>query len=156
MDIADQKKAVIDLAFEVYHFRCYSRLYRNGHLAGVVRQAVIYSLLLHVRVLLGFFSRPPRQDDCWMGDFVTDTNARKKLTPSNAAKGLAPELHKRLAHFTRKRWENAPAPAMDFYAAYFDEIESLITEFEAALATDVRKAFTDRLDWFAKTEPCTA
>ena len=153
MDIADQKKAVSDLAFEVYHFRCYSRLYRDGRLASVVRQAVIYSLLLHVRILLGFFSGPPVQDDCWMGDFVTDTDARKKLTPSSGAKALVPELHKRLAHFTRTRWEKAP-PAMDFYAAYFDEIEALITELQSALPPDVREAFTNRLDWFGKNEPC--
>src|ERR1039458_9693808 len=62
MDIADQKKAVTDLAFEVYHFRCYSRLYRDSQLALVLRQAVIYSLLLHVRVLLGFFSGRPVQE----------------------------------------------------------------------------------------------
>ena len=153
MDIADQKKAVTDLAFEVYHFRCYSRLYRDSQLALVLRQAVIYSLLLHVRVLLGFFSGRPVQDDCWMGDFVTDTAARKKLTPSSAAKALVPELHKRLAHFTRTRWEKA-APKMYFYAAYFDEIEVLITEFQAALPTDVREAFTTKLDWFGKNEPC--
>lgn len=155
MDIADQKKAVTDLAFEVYHFRCYSRLYRDGHLAPVVRQAVIYSLLLHVRVLLGFFSGPPVEDDCWMGDFVTDTAARKKLTPSSKAKALVPELNKRLAHFTRTRWEKT-AFVMDFYAKYFDEIEKLINDFQAALPTEVQKVFTNRLDSFAKSEPCMA
>lgn len=58
MDIADQKKAVVHLAFEVYHFRCYRRLFGNSRLIPVARQAVIYSLLLHERVLLGFFSEP--------------------------------------------------------------------------------------------------
>jgi hypothetical protein len=153
MDIAEQKTAVTHLAFDVYHFRCYSRLYRDTGLSLATRQAVVYSLLLHVRVLFGFFGGPPKQDDCWMGNFVTDADARKKLTPSDAAKSMVAELHKRLAHFTRTRWEQ-PAPTMDFYVQYFAELETLIVEFEAALPVEVREAFTNRLDWFAKTEPC--
>ncbi len=45
---------------------------------------------------------------------------------------------------------------MDFYAKYFDEIEKLINDFQAALPTEVQKVFTNRLDSFAKSEPCMA
>jgi|SRR5579864_2510790 len=154
MDIASQKKAVEHLAFEVYHFRCYRRLDNNRQMAGIISQAVRYSLLLHVRVLLGFFSASPWPDDCSMGDFITDTNTRKKLTPSAEAKAIILDLHKRLAHFTRIRWETVPAPTMAYYAKYFDEIERLINGFQAALPADIRRIFTNKLDSFAKSEPC--
>jgi hypothetical protein len=154
MNIAEQKKAMAHLAFEVYHFRCYRRLYGNPRLAAVVEQAVRYSLLLHVRVLLGFFSKPKwtPSDDCWIGDFITDNKMLTALTPSDEARAMVGELHKRLAHFTRKRWDK-PAPVMDFYAKYFDEIDTLINTFHAALPDDIREALMENLDSFAKSEP---
>jgi hypothetical protein len=42
------------------HFRCYVDMYRAGKLLRypTISQAVVYSLLLHFRVLLAFFYGP--------------------------------------------------------------------------------------------------
>src|ERR1700720_744646 len=65
-------KAVKELAFDVQHFRCYLRLYREGSLrkcSPTVEQAVRYSLLLHFRLLLDFFYEQPSDDDCCADHF---------------------------------------------------------------------------------------
>ncbi len=88
------KQAVRHLAFDVYHFRCYRRLHHEGRLsacAPAVSQAVRYSLLLHVRVLLNFFTGPPRKDDCWVGHFkefagIEVAHKSGTLTPTRGAK----------------------------------------------------------------------
>ena len=89
-----------------------------------------------------------------MGSFISDASTRAALTPSKAAMDLAPELHKRLAHFTSKRWK-VPAPTMEIYAKHFDEIEALVGRFQAALRSGVRERLAERLEWFEKNIPCS-
>src|ERR1039458_6328359 len=56
--VDELKKAVEHLAFEMQHFRCYYKLYTNADLSrfsGAAHQAVLYALLLHLRLLIDFF-----------------------------------------------------------------------------------------------------
>jgi hypothetical protein len=152
-------KAVNHLAFDVYHFRCYTRLYREGRLttcAPTAAQAVIYSLLLHLRLLLDFFYGPPKLDDCWVGHFSVLPGFTASFgAPSGAptrddARTLSGNLHKRLAHLTATRWEKE-APPMNYYNTYLDGIDHLLTTFEAALPKNVRQVFANGLrDWERK------
>lgn len=151
-DRDELKQAVKDLAFDAHHFRCYVRLHREGRLSTcspAVAQAVRYSLLLHMRVLLNFFSGPPKQDDCWVGHFTIFSGVEKEfnlgvLTPTDDARMVGMNLNKRLAHFTATRWREQ-APAMDFYESFFIGIENLIDRFQASLPDDVREVFTNQL-----------
>src|SRR5437879_6421158 len=70
--VEELKEAVKHLAFEMQHFRCYSKLYSNEDLARfsrAARQAVMYSLLLHLRLLIAFFFSEATQDDCHVDHF---------------------------------------------------------------------------------------
>jgi hypothetical protein len=153
------KKAVKYLAFDVHHFRCYARLHREGRLracAPTVGQAVLYSLLLHFRLLLDFFYGPPRFDDCWAGHFrvfpgfaAAFPSEILEPTPEDA-RAVSVNLNKRLAHLTATRWEKK-APPMNYYDKYFDGIEKLIVAFQAALPDDVRRVFTTAVrEWEGK------
>jgi hypothetical protein len=155
------KQAVEHLAFDVQHFRCYVRLHREGQLrkcSPTVSQAVIYSLLLHLRLLLDFFYGPPRYDDCWVGHFRSLPGFAAKfpseiLVPApEDARALSVNLNKRLAHFTAIRWE-VQAPAMDFYDRYFDGIENLIGAFQAALPVEIRQVFTEAIGQWERRHP---
>jgi len=151
-DVPELKKAVQELAFDVQHFRCYVQLYKKPKLRQVcpaAYQAVIYSLLLHLRVLLDFFYGPPKKDDCWVRHFsvLPEFSAAfpsKILSPApHEARELSLTLHKRLAHLTATRWEKPPR-SMDYYEQYFDGINTLIDQFTAALPTDNQNDFPGR------------
>jgi hypothetical protein len=69
-DLTEEQKEALrgslsHLAFEFHHFRTYRRLlqsglrHSHGPLCPAVRQAVIYALLLHFRLLIEFFYDPP-------------------------------------------------------------------------------------------------
>jgi hypothetical protein len=73
--------AVGDVAFETQHFRCFSTLKDDPKLrafSAAASQAVGYSLLIHLRVLMDFFF------------------------------AVIVLLNKRLAHMTATRWEDPP------------------------------------------------
>lgn len=149
------KKAVEDLAFEIYHFRCYIRLYPIS--APVISQAIRYSLLLHLRVLLNFFSGTPRNDDCCAVHFrvfpgVDVAFNSGRLKPPKDAQVVCENLNKRLAHFTATRWRKT-APAMKFYEKYFSDVETLVEVFQAALPDDVRQVLTKKLSEWAAAHP---
>jgi hypothetical protein len=154
----DLEESVKNLAFEVHHFRCYIRIDREHRLwarSPILGQAVRYSLLIHLRILLTFFSGPPRNDDCWVGHFrvfpgVEQAFTSGKLTLPTGAKAVGENLNKRLAHLTATRWQKV-APPMAFYEKHFNDIETLIETFQAALPDDVRQVFTHRLgEWGVK------
>jgi hypothetical protein len=157
---AELKKAVTHLAFDVYHFRCYARLHREGQLQGcapTVSQAVIYALLLHLRLLLDFFYGPPMKDDFWVGHFNVLPGFASNFPPitdpkPDEARALSNNLNKWLAHLTATRWEK-PQPTMAFYDQYFDGIEKILTSFEAALPDDARQAFTKAHTRWEKSHP---
>jgi hypothetical protein len=111
---ADLKRAVPHLAFDMQHFRCYLKLHRNTKLqraCPAASQAVVYSLLLHLRLLLDFFYGPPKKDDCWAGHFgvlpgfSAAFSSRAASPTRDQAREVSTNLHKRLAHLTATRWE---------------------------------------------------
>lgn len=152
------KDAVREFAFDVQHFRCYVKMHRSGMLNGhpSVAQAVRYSLLLHLRVVLDFFYGPTRQDGVGVGHFrktfpAFGTRFRKIKVPKPAdAERIRMNLHKRLAHLTSTRWE-VRAPAMNYYDSYFDDTDALLIAFKDALPSDVQQVFLKGLlDWDSK------
>jgi hypothetical protein len=145
----DLKLAVTDLAFDVFHFQLYVEMHRRlGE--GACRQAVFYSLLLHFRLLLHFFYGIPKQDDCCVEHFRIFPGFEAKFPPELLAKppwarDVLNQLHKRLAHFTATRWTEK-APAMNYYAPYFNEVMTLIRAFEEALPGEVGEQFSAKLN----------
>jgi hypothetical protein len=145
------KKAVECLAFETHHFRCYSKLYADRTLHRVspaASQAVSYCLLLHLRVLIGFFYSPPTQDDCCAEHFAVLPGFRQAFpseihAPTDRTKEVAKKLNKLLAHFSAYRWETR-RPGMAFYKEFGQTILGLIERFERALPEDVREVYAER------------
>jgi len=161
LDKVELRKSLDHLAFDVQHFRCYIDLRNNsrlGQLCPAARQAVVYSLLLHLRLLLDFFYGPPRLDDCWVGHFrVLPGFSRvfpSKLSKGDAARELSIHLHKRLAHLTATRWRKR-APSMTYYEKYFQQIDELIDIFGKALPDDLRASFEVELKRWEKVHPST-
>jgi hypothetical protein len=154
--------AVRDIAFDIYHFRLYVKLHRNGKLwacSPTTNQAIIYSLLLHFRILLDFFYKEPTRDDCWVGHFRVLEGFAAAFPPEihvapNGAREVSVNLNKRLAHFTATRWRE-PQPDMAHYEVYFGGIETLIVAFQEALPLDVRQMFTNKVNQWAALHPPT-
>jgi hypothetical protein len=154
------KKAVKEIAFDMQHFRCYVEMHRAGKLLRhrTISQAVVYSLLLHLRVLLAFFYGPVSRDDVWVGDFgETFPSFQFKFQPivvpaPDDARDVSFQLNKRLAHLTATRWRKK-APSMDFYGKYFDGVEALIMRFQDALPDDVKAIWTVEMARWGKLHP---
>jgi hypothetical protein len=91
MDEVDLRSAAHFAAFEMYHFLYYTGMYRedpglrvlSATLGPGFRQAIEYSILLHLRVLIDFFYYEPRQDDCWVGHFRTLPGFSAAFPPRN-------------------------------------------------------------------------
>lgn len=156
------KKALKEIAFDMQHFRCYVALSGQRGLLRypTVHQAVVYSLLLHLRVLLGFFYVPPKHDDVWVWHFgetfecfKTQFEPISDPTPDDVAQ-VSKELHKRLAHLTATRWKKK-APSMDFYDKYFDAVEALIVRFRDALPDDVKAVFDVEMSRWERVHPAS-
>jgi hypothetical protein len=148
--------AAYHLAFDVHHFRFYARLHKDSRLTTfgpAVHQAFLYSLLLHFRILLDFFYKPPRFDDCGIDHFRALPEFAGAFPPAIhvpiGATEVSVNLNKRLAHLTATRWRE-PQPDMSYYTDYFEGIEKLIVEFQSALPDDVRQIFDGRLQEFNK------
>jgi hypothetical protein len=156
------EKAARDIAFDMYHFRLYVRLQRSGNLWAcnqTVNQAIIYSLLLHFRILLDFFYREATQDDCCVGHFRGFKEFAVAFPPDihvapDGAWEVSFNLNKRLAHFTATRWREEQ-PEMAYYERYFDGIETLIAAFQRALPSDIRETFTEALGRWETVHPAT-
>jgi len=151
----DLRLAVNHLAFDMFHFRLYAERYSKYESNTEHRacyQAMIYSLLLHFRVLLHFFYGTPRNDDCCAEHFRILSGFELAFPPSIHARPLWEEevrvhLNKRLAHFTATRWtENQPP--MNYYVARFKEVLHLIPRFEAALPGEVGQYFTAQMNFW--------
>ena len=136
------KKAAGELAFEAQHFRCYRSLKDDQKLASfsaAASQAVGYTLLIHLRVLVGFFFGRPSQDDCHvdhfkvLSDFVFPDSWHVRTADTDK---VIEVLNKRLAHLMATRWEK-PAEAWDFYNAYAPTLLNLIERFEQAMPPDL-------------------
>lgn len=152
------KKAVEHLAFEIQHFRCYSKLYRNADLSrfcGAATQAVQYVLLLHLRLLIDFFYGEAKQDDCTVDHFNV-LNGFEAAFPASIHlrsalnKKMTADLNKLLAHMTATRWEKN-RPPMNDYDSFIPTIEDLIARFESALPEDVRQVY---LKHYQRWESC--
>jgi hypothetical protein len=150
----DQKeltRAATDIAFEMASFRFYSRVYnactgiRPPTLTRATYQAMNYALLVHLRVLLGFFHGQPTNDDCCVEHFTTLAGFANSFSPqvdlsAEQRKELRQNLNRRLAHFSATRWEKAQ-PAMGYYAKSFKHFEAHVAAFENALPAPIRAAF---------------
>jgi hypothetical protein len=149
----DLRLDVNHLAFEMFHFRLYAERYPKYQTKAehkVCFQAVIYSLLLHFRVLLHFFYGTPSKDDCCAEHFRVLPGFELAFPASIHARPLWEEevrihLNKRLAHLTATRWTENPPP-MDYFAARFDEVLYLIQRFETALPGEVGQQFAARMN----------
>jgi len=152
-DRSELVRAAPHVAFDIYHFRIYAKLYKELLSPfSPVPQAIVYSLLLHFRVLLDFFYKNPVEDDCWVGHFRVLPGFEAAFpqaihTPPPGARQVSINLNKRLAHLTATRWREK-APDMAYYSNYFEGIEKLIVAFQAALPNDVRQSFDCELQRF--------
>jgi hypothetical protein len=152
----DLAKAVPHLAFDFFHFTFYSRRLKDGSLARcrpAVRQAVLYSLLLHFRVLWDFLYEPPIMDDCTVAHFrILPKFAAAfptKITKPAGAETLSKNLNKRLAHLTATRWRE-PQPDMSFYERYFDGIETQMAAFKEALPAELQNSLLENMQGFER------
>jgi hypothetical protein len=159
-DVPELKLGVESLAFDVYHYRCYSRLQRERVLARcpTISQGMNYTLLIHLRVIVDFFFKPAQQDDLCVSHFtdLPGFNVSFPLTLTQPKPErihvLINNLNKLLAHLTATRWRET-RPGMDFYEGYVDEIESLLWKFQAALPDDVKSVFIEKLDFWERQHP---
>jgi hypothetical protein len=157
-DREEFKQAVYHLAFDVHHFRLYFRLLEErrptpgGH---ACYQAMLYSVLLHFRVLIDFFYRTPKHDDCCAVSFgvLPDFAAAfPKPEMSKELRQVCQDLNKRLVHFTATRWR-VRQPSMDYYETHFDGISQLIDTFRSALPADIKQTLDVRLrQWEHQTK----
>lgn len=158
----DLEKAVVHLAFDVQHFLCYVELHKNLKLVCVcpaAAQAVAYAMLIHLRLLLDFFYGPPKQDDCWVGDFkalpgFSVAFPEQILSPTcDERQLLSTHLNKRLAHLTATRWRER-APSMDYYEQHFADVARLIDRFTDALPGELQATFLrERYKWEKRHPP---
>ena len=160
--VDELKKAVEHLAFEMQHFRCYSKLYSNDDLcrfSPAAYQAVRYALLLHLRLLVDFFYGEPQQDDCHVDHFNV-LDGFETAFPANIHihtsrnKKMSVDLNKLMAHMTATRWEKH-RPSMNDYDAFIPTIDDLITKFEAALSEDVRLVYLRHYRHWESAHPST-
>jgi hypothetical protein len=151
----DLRLAVNHLAFDMFHFRLYAARYpkyQGNAEHHACYQAIVYSLLLHFRVLLHFFYGTPKNDDCCAEHFRILPSFEAAFPPSIHARPpweeeLRIHLNKRLAHFTATRWTENP-PTLNDYAARFKEIVDLIQRFEAALPGEVGLYFAAKMKFW--------
>ncbi len=143
------------LAFDMFHFRLYAKRYPRYQSNAEHRacyQAMIYSLLLHFRILLHFFYGTPKNDDCcaehfrmlpgFEAAFPTSIHSRPPWE-----KRMVFQLNKRLAHFTATRWrENQPS--LNEFAARFGEVLELTQRFQAALPGEIGHHFAAKMDFW--------
>jgi hypothetical protein len=155
------KDAVRHIAFETQHFRSYSKVRRDNPELSLshptASQAMGYALLLHLRVLIDFFYKPPADDDCHAASFRTvagfeyqfpasiHTQTPHSIEVSNA-------LNKLLAHFTATRWEK-DRPPWKFYDEFAPAVEELIARFESALPDDLRSVYLEKYRFWEQAHP---
>jgi len=144
----EQVKAAEHIAFEIEHFRTYAVLKNNQELRAVspaASQAVEYNLLLHLRILMGFFFSEAEQDDFHVDHFRSQPGFTSAFPPSIHERTrhtgeVTRYLNKLLAHFTAIRWEEM-RPAWDYYDEYSPAIADLTSRFEEALQGEVKAAY---------------
>ena len=153
------KQAVEHLAFDIHYFRVYDRLLKESRpIPNPFFQAMLYSVLLHFRVLVDFFYKEPQQDDCTVVHFnilPAFAESFPKLARPKELWRVSQDLSKRLVHFTATRWRLS-APDMNHYRRHFDPVSDLIHKFQAALPPDVRANLDARLlFWEQQARPLT-
>lgn len=144
----DLCNALEHLAFEVHHFQCFSKLYKNRKLARMcpaATQAVHYALLIHMRLLLEFFFIKPKRDDVSVMHFADAidpgvVSASQAQWEEAELKELRSQLNRKLAHFSKDRWIGQRTP-MDFYMQYASRLDRQIEVFIDALPADMRERY---------------
>jgi len=159
----DLTEAAYYVCFEMFHLRYYADVYERAPkdrrframFGERIGQAYEYSFLIHLRVLLDFFFRPPtHSDDVWVRDFE-DNPGFSAAYPNNlytkptGALETATQLNKRLAHFTDMRWkEKSTHWGMESYRVYWIHLLVLIDAFEIALTGLPKATFDERMKAF--------
>ena len=160
--VDELKEAVKHLAFDMQHFRCYSKLYSDVHLqqfSAAASQAVRYALLLHLRLLIDFFYGEAKQDDCHVDHFNV-LDGFEAAFPGNIhhrSAGITKinsDLNKFLAHMTAARWENN-RPPMNEYEKFILTIDRLIKRFEDALPEDLRQLYSGHYRMWERSHSAT-
>jgi hypothetical protein len=147
-DVETLRKSLPDLAFEFHHFRAYQRLllesalHSHGPLCPATRQAVIYALLLHFRLLIDFFYGSPELDDLAAAHFSALLGFKAGFLETLTAKpewvsDVKMNLNKRLVHVTETR-RKEKGPRLTYYSTHFPEIDALIRGFIDALPEQFR------------------
>lgn len=91
----------------------------------VYRNAMIESHLIHSRVLIEFLcGERVRPDDIVVGDFI-ETAWVPKGPEVDRLKSLLPDMHKRLAHLTRRRESSFPWPSITITG----DLMTLVSQF---------------------------
>jgi hypothetical protein len=164
--LPDLSEAAFTISFEMFHLRYYVATYNNtpekrrfrAAFGERIGQAYEYSLLLHLRVLLDFFYRKPKQDqdDVWVGHFEELQGFSTKY-PATLYNGppdsheVRRHLNKWLAHFTDARWKLRNEHwGMARYAKQWVLLLELIDRFEAALVGEPKQRFDSRMKAFEK------
>jgi hypothetical protein len=157
--IEELKDAVEHIAFEMYYFVTYLNIRKESKnylkfikhpsptdtVPRCVPQGMGYLVLLHFRVLYGFFYGHPEGDDCcvehfkMLPEFAARFPAEIHVPPEGHSK-IRTHINKLLAHFTAERWRNKRPPMVD-YEAHFPHIVTLIARFKEALPPDYRVIF---------------
>jgi hypothetical protein len=115
----------------------------------VFYQAAVYALLIHLRLIVDFFFEKPKHDDVSvlhfreMEDFDHGSDLAK-VAPPNGIKELREHLNKRLAHLTATRWREQ-APRIEYYAGFFESVESHLDAFENTLPADFKARYEKAL-----------
>jgi len=152
------RKALPHIAFDIYHYECYATLWSQPQLrarSSAAQQAMIYALLLHLRLLLVFFYRPSKFDDCNLDRFSILPGFMHrfgKLRHRRQVEKTIENLNKRLAHITARRWR-VRAPIMQYYTAIDPELRVLIARFESALPKNWREEYLVEKQRWANSHP---
>ncbi len=152
----DLRIAAVHLAFDMFHFRQYAATHeqlQNDPNHRACYQAMIYSMLLHFRVLMHFFYVKPDRDDCCAEHFRVLPGFEAAFPPSIHVPPIWEEevrthLNKRLAHFTATRWKENQPP-LNYYTARFPEVLELTRRFQASLPDEIRHHFSERMNFWA-------
>lgn len=138
---SDLRPTLDNLAFEFYHLRLYRQLLRRGIENQAYRQATLYALLVHARIIRDFFYAAPKFEDVAFDHFschFKEGVETERALDASHAKQMKDQLDKRLAHLTSARWRNGPPPSFDLYEFALDGLEADMRMFENALSPELK------------------
>jgi len=139
------------LSFEINRFRLAVSMWGRQNHGGLVDAMIRESCLIHMRLLLDFFyprisPKKSKFEDVFVSDYLPDKTLlpktlRRLLTDPRWLQDYRDQLDWRLAHMTMKRMQFKKLRRMWEPQKQFAHLESLISEFIAALPDKTRSLF---------------